>query len=62
MRTACAGTGMLGTGPRTAIIRQRFELACRRAGILAGRRPVTLDCSRFRAPTPAASTPQMRLF
>ena len=43
-------TRMLGTGPRAAIIRRRFELACRRAGIACGRRPVDLDASAFRPP------------
>lgn len=46
------GTRMLGTGPRAAIMRQRFELACKRAGILAGRRPVTLATERFTPPMP----------
>ena len=43
-------TRMLGTGPRAALIRRRFELACRRAGIACGRRPVDLDRTRFRPP------------
>lgn len=52
-------TRMLGTGPRSDLIRQRFELACRRAGIACGRRPVALDCTRFRAPVAGG---QMALF
>jgi len=56
------GTRMLGTGPRAQIIRQRFELACRRAGILAGRRPVTLDTTRFVPPVTVPDHPQMGLF
>ena len=51
------GTRMLGTGPRAAIIRRRFELACRRAGIACGRRPVELDTTRFRAPTLGGQLP-----
>ena len=53
------GSRMLGTGPRAAIIRRRFELACRRAGIGCGRRPAELDRSAFRAPSPGG---QMTLF
>ena len=53
------GSRMLGTGPRAAIIRRRFELACRRAGIGCGRRPVELNRSAFRAPSPGG---QMALF
>ena len=45
------GSRMLGTGPRAAIIRRRFELACRRVGIGCGRRPVELNRSSFRAPS-----------
>ncbi len=52
-------TRMLGTGPRAQVIRRRFELACRRAGIECGRRPVALDCTRFRAPVAGG---QMALF
>jgi len=55
------GTRMLGTGPRADIIRQRFTLACRRAGILAGRRPVTLDTTRFRPPVVARPGQQRQL-
>ena len=51
------GTRMLGTGPRAGIIRRRFELACRRAGIACGRRPVELDATRFRAPTLGGQLP-----
>ena len=52
-------TRMLGTGPRALLIRHRFELACRRAGIGCGRRPVELDRTRFRAPVGGG---QMALF
>ena len=43
------GTRMIGTGPRAEIIRQRFDLACKRAGISVGRN-FNLDCSRFTPP------------
>ena len=52
-------TRMLGTGPRAELIRRRFELACRRAGIACGRRPTVLDRARFRAPSPGG---QLALF
>lgn len=52
-------TRMLGTGPRADIIKRRFMSACKRAGIQAGRRPVTLDSSRFRPPSPGG---QLSLF
>jgi len=53
-------TRMLGTGPRADIIRQRFLLACQRVGIIAGHRPVNLDCSRFLPPK--IDKKQMTLF
>lgn len=52
-------TRMLGTGPRADVIQQRFKAACKRAGILAGRRPLRLDGSKFRPP---GSSRQMSLF
>jgi len=45
------GTRFEGVGPRAAIIRQRFELACRKAGISTSRRERSLDCSRFSPPS-----------
>lgn len=47
---------MRGEGPLAELIRQRFELACRRAGL--SRRRLDLDCSRFQPPEGA----QLRLF
>jgi len=44
------GTRFEGVGPRAAIIRQRFELACRKAGISTTRRERSLDCSHFSPP------------
>ena len=44
-------TRMLGTGPRAEIIRRRFLVACQKAGMAAGRRPIDLDCSQFVPPT-----------
>jgi DNA repair photolyase len=52
------GERMIGSGPRAEIIRQRFELACKRAGI-AARRDFKLDCTQFVAP---ANTRQLALF
>jgi DNA repair photolyase len=43
------GARMIGSGPRADIIRQRFELACKRAGISVGR-DFQLDCSQFKPP------------
>lgn len=40
------GARMIGSGPRAEIIRQRFELACKRAGICASR-DLKLDCTQF---------------
>ena len=55
-----------GEGPRAQIIRQRFELACRRHGLATGREVFTTDVSQFRAPTlpveEAAAGGQMLLF
>ncbi len=52
------GARMIGSGPRAEIIRQRFEFACKRAGISA-RRDFELDCSRFTAPN---NSNQLSLF
>lgn len=49
---------MIGSGPRADIIRLRFELACKRAGI-ANRRAFELDCSQFEPPNTSG---QMSLF
>ncbi|MES1929339.1 radical SAM domain protein [Salinisphaera dokdonensis CL-ES53] len=46
------GARMRGTGVHAQLLRRRFELACKRAGIGARRR-LPLDSSRFRCP-PAA--------
>lgn len=43
------GSRMIGSGPRAEIIRQRFELACKRCNISVGR-DFELDCSKFRMP------------
>jgi len=43
------GARMMGSGPRADIIRQRFESACKRAGLSVGRE-FELDCSRFTPP------------
>jgi len=49
---------MIGSGPRAEIIRQRFELACKRAGVSNGRY-FELDCTQFVAPSTSG---QMKLF
>ena len=49
LNNADFGARMIGSGPRAEIIRQRFELACRRSGLVAGR-DFDLDCSRFTPP------------
>ena len=43
------GSRMTGSGPRAEIIRQRFELACKRAGLSVGR-DFELDCMQFKPP------------
>jgi len=43
------GHRMMGSGPRAEIIQQCFKLACRKAGISAGR-TMDLDSTQFRAP------------
>src|SRR6184192_396062 len=56
------GTRMTGTGAFAELIEKRFDIACRRLGLNghgAGRKPPSLDCSRFRPPCAAG---QMSLF
>ena len=56
------GSRMTGTGMFAELIEKRFALACRRFGLNdhgAGRKPPSLDCSRFRPPSAAG---QMSLF
>src|SRR6266446_690888 len=56
------GSRMTGTGLFAELIEKRFEIACRRFGLNghgAGRKPPSLDCSRFRPPCAAG---QMQLF
>src|SRR5690606_5168648 len=43
------GERMRGTGEIAELIRRRFRLACKRAGLNLTQRPV-LDCTAFRAP------------
>ena len=43
------GSRMIGSGPRAEIIKQRFELACKRYGVSVGR-DFELDCSQFVPP------------
>ena len=42
------GHRMMGSGPRAEIIKQRFQLACKKAGIVEGR-SIELDTTQFRA-------------
>ena len=49
LNNADFGSRMIGSGPRAEIIRQRFELACKRCGVSVGR-DFELDCSQFRSP------------
>ena len=56
------GSRMTGTGAFAELIEKRFDIACRRFGLNghgAGRKPPSLDCSRFRPPSSAG---QMQLF
>ncbi len=58
------GSRMTGTGMFAELIEKRFELACRRFGLNdhgAGRKPPSLDCSRFKPPKDTHH-PQMQLF
>jgi DNA repair photolyase len=45
------GSRMRGEGEFAELLRRRFEVACRRFGLNAGRR-TGLDCSKFRRPGP----------
>ncbi len=58
LNSAAFNDRMVGSGPRAAIIQQRFELACRRAGLYIGR-DFELDCSQF---VPPEVNGQMPLF
>ncbi len=58
LNNADFGARMMGSGPRADIIRQRFELACKRAGIHCGR-DLQLDTTRFR---PLSAGGQLSLF
>lgn len=49
LNNADFGARMIGSGPRAEIIKQRFELACKRYGVYAGR-DFELDCARFKRP------------
>src|SRR2546427_23244 len=54
------GSRMTGTGAFAELIEKRFEIACRRFGLNghgAGRKPPSLDCSRFRPPCAAGQMP-----
>src|SRR5947199_886344 len=54
------GTRMSGTGAFAELIEKRFDIACRRLGLNghgAGRKPPSLDCSRFRPPCAAGQMP-----
>jgi DNA repair photolyase len=54
------GSRMTGTGLFAELIEKRFEIACRRFGLNghgAGRKPPSLDCSRFRPPSVAGQMP-----
>ena len=44
------GRRQRGGGPYAAMIRRRFDTACKRLGIRSGRSGERLDCSRFRPP------------
>ena len=45
----------VGEGPRAELLRQRFELACRRAGLATGRQVFTVDTTQFVAPPRVAA-------
>jgi len=54
------GSRMTGTGLFAELIEKRFDIACRRFGLNghgAGRKPPSLDCSRFRPPCAAGQMP-----
>jgi DNA repair photolyase len=56
----------IGEGPRAQLLRQRFELACRRHGLATGRDVFDVDTTRFTPPvlavTERAAGPQLSLF
>src|SRR5438445_198400 len=57
------GSRMTGTGAFAELIEKRFDIACRRFGLNghgAGRKPPSLDCSRFRPPCAAGQMPLFR--
>ena len=49
LNNADFGSRMIGSGPRAEIIKQRFELACKRNGVSVGR-DFDLDCTQFKPP------------
>src|SRR6267142_4685354 len=54
------GSRMTGTGIFAELIEKRFDIACRRFGLNghgAGRKPPSLDCSRFRTHSAAGQMP-----
>ncbi|MEM7378798.1 MAG: PA0069 family radical SAM protein [Pseudomonadota bacterium] len=53
------GSRQSGEGPRAQLIQDRFEVACKRAGIAHNGRMPALNCSAFSAPQ---STRQLALF
>jgi hypothetical protein len=52
---------MRGQGHFAQLIDRRFEIACKRLGLSAGR-GISLDRSRFRPPKPRAQAGQLDLF
>lgn len=52
---------MRGSGPYAQLLRQRFELACRKFGIDMGRRGATLNCDSFKVPQDGAQPNQLTL-
>src|SRR5689334_4893502 len=55
------GSRMRGQGQFAELIARRFQVACRRLGLNAGR-SIALDRTRFRAPKPASEAGQLDLF
>ena len=54
------GTRMRGTGPLAELLRSRFQIACRRLGLLTGRQQPP-NTRLFRPPQPPRSSPQLTL-
>ncbi len=52
------GTRFTGTGPIALLLRRRYELACKRLGLMTGER-IPLDVSRFRPPATQAGQGQL---